>query len=87
MYYIPLLLILKCLMDVPDTYIYNALIAGFEDNKQYQGYIANMMRAVKEDGLITHDQCKAYIGKICRVKFYELPQDSKDSEYCDFIIK
>lgn len=74
-------------MDVPDIYIYNALIAGCEDDKQYHGYIANMMRAVKEDDLITHDQCKAYIGKICRVKFYEVPIDAKDSEICDFIIK
>lgn len=87
MYYIPLLLILKCLMDVPDIYIYKALTAGCEDDKQYHGYIANMMRAVKEDGLITHDQCKAHIGKLCRVKFYEVPADAKDSEICDFIIK
>ena len=74
-------------MDVPDIYIYNALTAGCEDDKQYHGYISNMMRTVKEDNLITHEQCKAFIGRLCRVKFYELPADATDIEVCDFIIK
>lgn len=36
LYYVPLILMLKCLLDVTDVYIYNALIAGCEDNLYYK---------------------------------------------------
>lgn len=36
LYYVPLILILKCLVDVTDVYIYNALIAGYEDDLYYK---------------------------------------------------
>lgn len=87
LYYTPLILILKCLVDVSDIFIYNALMAGCEDDLYYRGCILNMLRAVHEEDLHTHEQCKAYIGKMFRVKFFELPQDSSDTEICDFIIK
>ncbi|XP_046817891.1 DNA-directed RNA polymerase I subunit RPA2 isoform X1 [Vespa crabro] len=87
LYYTPLILILKCLIDVSDIFIYNALMAGCEDDLYYRGCILNMLRAVHEEDLHTHEQCKAYIGKMFRVKFFELPQDSSDTEFCDFIIK
>lgn len=78
---------LKCLMDVTDVYIYNALIAGCEDDLYYKGCILNMLRTVHEQGLHSHEQCKTYIGKIFRVKFFELPPDSSDIDVCDYIIK
>ncbi|KAK2584036.1 hypothetical protein KPH14_006488 [Odynerus spinipes] len=87
LYYTPLILILKCLIDVSDIFIYNALMAGCEDDLYYRGCILNMLRAVHEEGLHTHEQCKAYIGKMFRIKFFELPSDASDSEICDFIIK
>ena len=70
-----------------DKYIYNALNAGCDDDVYYKNCILNMMRAVHEQGLHTHEQCKNFIGKIFRVKFFELPIDATDSEVCDFIIK
>lgn len=36
LYYVPLILMLKCLIDVTDVYIYNALIAGCEDDLYYK---------------------------------------------------
>lgn len=87
LYYVPLILMLKCLMDVTDVYIYNALIAGCEDDLYYKGCILNMLRTVHEQDLHSHEQCKAYIGKIFRVKFFELPPGSSDIDVCDYIIK
>lgn len=87
LYYTPLILILKCLIDVSDIFIYNALMAGCEDDLYYRGCILNMLRAVHEEGLHTHEQCKAYIGKMFRIRFFELPADATDAAVCDFIIK
>ncbi|XP_015599318.1 DNA-directed RNA polymerase I subunit RPA2 [Cephus cinctus] len=87
LYYIPLILMLKCLINVSDKYIFSQLICGCEDDLRYKGCILNMLRAVHEEGLHTHEECKAYIGKMFRVKFFELPQEFTDSQICDFIIK
>lgn len=86
-YYVPLVMMLKCLIDVTDLYIYKALIAGYENNLYYNNCIMNMLRALHEEDLHWHEQCKAYIGKIFRIKFTELPQDASDIDVCDYIIK
>lgn len=36
LYYVPLILMLKCLIDVTDLYIYNALTTGCEDDLYYK---------------------------------------------------
>lgn len=87
LYYVPLILILKCLVDVSDIFIYNVLTAGCEYDLYYKGCILNMLRAVHEQGLNNHEECKAYIGKMFRIKFFELPEDATDIDVCDFIIK
>ncbi|XP_067211558.1 DNA-directed RNA polymerase I subunit RPA2 isoform X2 [Linepithema humile] len=86
-YYVPLVMMLKCLIDVTDLYIYKALIAGYEDDLYYNNCIMNMLRALHEEDLHWHEQCKAHIGKIFRIKFTELPQDASDIDVCDYIIK
>ncbi|XP_058802339.1 DNA-directed RNA polymerase I subunit RPA2 [Phymastichus coffea] len=87
LYYVPLILMLKCLINVSDIYIYKTLTAGCEDDVYYQNCIINMMRTVHEKDLHTHEQCKAYIGKMFRVKLHELPLNASDSDVCEFIIK
>ncbi|KAG7209552.1 hypothetical protein KM043_015631 [Ampulex compressa] len=87
LYYVPLVLMLKCLVDVPDICIFNTLMAGCEDDLYYKGCILNMLRAVHEEDLHTHEQCKAYIGRMFRIKFIEVPEDASNIEVCDFIIK
>ncbi|XP_034948641.1 DNA-directed RNA polymerase I subunit RPA2 [Chelonus insularis] len=87
LYYAPIIMILKCLLDVPDKYIYNALLRGYEDNLYYKGCILNMLRAVHEENLHSHSQCKNYIGKMFRIRFHELPQDISDMDVCNFIIQ
>ncbi|KAK0089132.1 hypothetical protein PV325_008989 [Microctonus aethiopoides] len=87
LYYIPIILMLKCLINVSDKYIYDALIAGCEDDLYYKGCILNMLRIVHDENLHSHFQCKNYIGRMFRVKLYELPQDATDEEVCDYIIE
>ncbi|XP_063972531.1 DNA-directed RNA polymerase I subunit RPA2 isoform X2 [Diachasmimorpha longicaudata] len=87
LYYVPIILMLKCLVDVSDKYIYDALLAGCEDDLYYKGCILNMLRAVHEEKLHSHDQCKRYIGKMFRVRLLEVPPDTSDAGVCDFIIQ
>lgn len=78
---------LKCLMNVSDKFIYNALTAGCDNDHYYQNCVLNMMRTIHEKDLHTHEQCKTYMGKMFRIKFFELPANASDTEVCDFIIK
>ncbi|XP_066595001.1 DNA-directed RNA polymerase I subunit RPA2 isoform X2 [Prorops nasuta] len=87
LYYIPLVLMLKCLNDVSDIIIYNALTIGLEDDLQYTGNILNMIRALHEENLHTHQQCKAHIGNMFKTRFIELSPTVTDVEVCDYIIK
>lgn len=84
----PLMLMLKCLVDTTDVYIYRALIAGCEDDLYYKNCIMNMLRTMHEENLHWHEQCKAYVGKIFRVKFsIELPSNATNIDICNYIIK
>lgn len=78
---------IKCLIDVTDVFIYKTLIAGCEDDLYYSNSIMNMLRALHEEGLHWHEQCKAYVGKIFKVKFPELPADATDIDVCNYILK
>lgn len=46
-----------------------------------------MLRSIHSEGLHNHHECKAYMGKMFRVKFYECPEWWTDSQICDFILE
>ncbi|KAJ8978610.1 hypothetical protein NQ317_010068 [Molorchus minor] len=87
LYYVPLCLVLKCLCDYSDQYIFQKLIQGFEDDSYYIDCIQNMLQAVHLEKLHMHEQCKAYLGKTFRVKFIECPEWYTDIQIADFILK
>ncbi|KAG5882320.1 hypothetical protein JTB14_016636 [Gonioctena quinquepunctata] len=86
LYYTPLCLILKCLCNYSDQYIYQKLIQGYEDDMYYTDCIRNMLRAVHIENLHTTEECRAYLGKMFRVKFYECPEWNTDIEIANFIL-
>ncbi|XP_021941491.1 DNA-directed RNA polymerase I subunit RPA2 [Zootermopsis nevadensis] len=87
LYYTPIMLILKCLLDVSDEYIIHQFMAGYEDDTYMKGCVMNMMQAMHEEGIHTHYEAKRYIGKTFKVRFYDVPPWTTDEEICDFIIK
>ncbi|KAJ9588284.1 hypothetical protein L9F63_018336 [Diploptera punctata] len=87
MYYVPIMLILKCLLDVPDVYILKEAMARHEDDAYFKGCLMNMLRQVHEDGIHTHLEAKQYIGKIFRVRLNFIPDWKTDVEVCDFLIQ
>ncbi|KAK4874170.1 hypothetical protein RN001_013530 [Aquatica leii] len=87
LYYIPVLMVLKSLCNHTDQHIFKKLTIGFEHDSYYIDCIQNMMRDLHREGLHTHEQCKQYLGKMFRVKFYECPQWRTDAEIADYIFK
>lgn len=47
----------------------------------------NMMRAMHEEGIHTHHEARAYIGKTFRARIYDVAPWTTDEEICDFLIK
>ncbi|XP_050497615.1 DNA-directed RNA polymerase I subunit RPA2 isoform X2 [Diabrotica virgifera virgifera] len=87
LYYTPLCLILKALCSYSDQYIYQRLIQGCEDDTYYVDCVQNMLRIVHRENLHTTEDCRLYLGKMFRVKFYECPEWSTDKEVAEFILK
>ncbi|CAH0401706.1 unnamed protein product [Chilo suppressalis] len=86
MYYAPLVLILKCLMDAPDHYIYRLLLHGKKDDLYYVNCIQNMLRELHEEGLHSSEDCRLYLGRMFRPRLYELPSDATDEDAANFLL-
>ncbi|XP_057326194.1 DNA-directed RNA polymerase I subunit RPA2 [Microplitis mediator] len=86
-YHIPVIMVLKCLYDATDYWIYKALTRGREDDFYYMGCVQNMLRYIHKEGLHTSQDVKNYVGKMFKIKFRELPDDTPNSVVCDFIME
>ena len=84
--YLPLIMVLKCLRDVPDQFIYNELVKGREEDKFYKSCVINMLRLVQNEKLYSAKQIKKYIGERVRIR-YEAPSWYTDEEITDSIFR
>ncbi|CAH0721281.1 unnamed protein product, partial [Brenthis ino] len=87
MYYAPLILIMKCLIDCPDHYIYRLLLNGKKNDLYYVNCIQNMLRELHEQGLHTSEECRSYLGRMFRPRLSELPSWKSDEDAADFLLK
>lgn len=87
MYYAPLILIMKCLVDYPDHYIYRFLVNGKKSDLYYVSCIQNMLRELHKEGLHTHRECREYIGKMFRQRLIELPPWYTNDQVTDYILQ
>ncbi|XP_026729153.1 DNA-directed RNA polymerase I subunit RPA2 [Trichoplusia ni] len=86
MYYAALLLIMKCLVDWPDHYIYRLLLHGKKNDLYYVNCIQNMLRELHEEGLHTSEECRLFLGRMFRPKLYELPPWASDLDAANFLL-
>lgn len=86
MSYVPICLILRCLVDFTDEQIFRHLVRGHEKDQYYVTCVQTMLRDVHGEGLHTHKDCKSYLGKIFRSKFLEVPEWKTDADVTDFIL-
>lgn len=87
LYYAPIMLILKSLLDVTDEFILRQAMAGYEDDTYFKGCLMNMLRSVHEEGVHTHLEAKQFIGKTFRVRLQFLPPWKTDTQICDFLLQ
>jgi len=59
----------KALTSNTDHYIYTQLTKGQEDNVFFKDAVANMLRTIQNEGLITQKDVLKYIGNIIRFSF------------------
>ncbi|XP_047539760.1 DNA-directed RNA polymerase I subunit RPA2 [Vanessa atalanta] len=86
MYYAPLVLIMKSLVDWPDHYIYRLLLHGKKNDLYYVNCVQNMLRELHEQSLHTQEECKSYLGRMFRPRLSELPPWATDEDAADFLL-
>lgn len=88
LFFLPVVMLLKCLKDVSDSYIYRRLMVGVVDDPYYQGAIVNMLRELQEEGLYNQEQCQEFLGRSFRPKVGPLvPAWYTDREICQYLIR
>merc|ERR1719209_2506905 len=88
LFFLPVVMLLKCLKDVSDSYIYRRLMVGVGDDPYYKGNIVNMLRELQDEGIYNQEQAQEYIGRSFRPKvLYEVPAWYTDREVCQYLLK
>lgn len=86
--YIPVMMLLKTLMNYTDEKIYNELIAGFENDQYYKSCLQNMLCELHEESLHTNLDCKNYLGQLFRERYKQnLPQWCSNEDVTTFIMQ
>lgn len=85
--FVPVVLLLKALKNCTDEYIYQQLIAGYEDDQYYDTCIQKMLRSVHDEtSMHTHEECKHYLGEVFRSKFPSLPEWTTPDEIINYML-
>eukprot|EP00058_Branchiostoma_floridae_P014006 XP_002599494.1 hypothetical protein BRAFLDRAFT_223894 [Branchiostoma floridae] len=85
-FFVPLIIILKALVETTDQHIYSELIKGKEDNSFFKGCVASMLRQAQNEGLMTQAGILKYIGERFRVKL-PVPDWYTDEEVGQFLLR
>lgn len=85
--YLPVMLILKSLVDYSDEQIFKDLMAGYEDDFYYNSCIRNMMQELCKENILTHHDCKNYLGQVFKDRFDKLPSWCTNVEVCNHLLK
>lgn len=75
-YLIPLVLILKALIDTDDKEIMESIVQGDFEDTFMTGRLEMMLRDFKRFNLFTRDQCREYLGSRFAVVMNSLPKDT-----------
>ncbi|KAK9507538.1 hypothetical protein O3M35_007371 [Rhynocoris fuscipes] len=87
LYYAPLILVIKCLVDVSDETIFKKIMEGFEDEHYMKSCVLNMLRSLHNEAIHSYSDARSFVGRTFRVKFSDLPSYYSDEDICDFLIR
>ena len=88
LFFVPVLMMLKCFKDVPDSYIFRRLTVGVGDDPYFKRIVANMLRELQEEGIFSRDDALEYIGRSFRPKCQVLvPAWYTNKDICQWLFK
>lgn len=87
MSYVPVLMLMKALVNVTDEYMYGRLVAGYEKDLYYTNCIQNMLRDVHAEGIHNFVDCQEYLGKIFRQRYPLLAPWKTNMEVAEHLFK
>jgi len=89
LFFVPVVLILKCLSERSDAGIYSELISGMDgEGHFYLGCIKNMLAEPQEESLFSASQVRRYVGRSFRDKLgADAPDWLTDEEVCDHLMR
>ncbi|XP_002742157.1 DNA-directed RNA polymerase I subunit RPA2-like [Saccoglossus kowalevskii] len=85
-FFVPVVLILKALVDTTDQFIYDELMRGKDKNTYYKGCVTYMLRQIQTQGLTSQRKILEYLGEMFRVKL-GLADWYTDRQNGEFLIK
>jgi DNA-directed RNA polymerase I subunit RPA2 len=87
LFYVPVMMIMKALIDATDEFIYKHCVAGCEDDLLMTASVTTMLRQLHREGLHTHSQVKAHVGEKFRAKIVRIIGEwATDTECCEFML-
>ncbi|KAF6208467.1 hypothetical protein GE061_016923, partial [Apolygus lucorum] len=88
MYYAPLILIIKCLVDVSDEAIFKKIVEGYEDDLYMKSCVLNMLRALHYENIHSQYDARKFLGETFRPKLsWLLPVSCTEEDVCNFVLK
>jgi DNA-directed RNA polymerase I subunit RPA2 len=85
-FFVPAVMLLKGLLDVPDYEIYRCLMRHREKNSFMEGCVKFMLRQLQDADIYTKDDVLNYIGSRFRIKL-GLPEWYTDTECAQHLFK
>uniref|UniRef100_A0A182MM49 DNA-directed RNA polymerase subunit beta n=1 Tax=Anopheles culicifacies TaxID=139723 RepID=A0A182MM49_9DIPT len=78
--FVPVMMILKALVNYSDNEIYRKLIVGFEDDQYYRRCVMNMLRELHDESMHNTHDCRSSLGALLR---YQLSLTAMPKWYTD----
>jgi DNA-directed RNA polymerase I subunit RPA2 len=89
LFFVPVIMVLKCLTSRSDAYIYEQLCAGTDpEDHYYRGCLKNMLGEPQEEGLYAPEQMREYIGRSFRDRVkYVVPEWYDNQDICNYLVR
>jgi DNA-directed RNA polymerase I subunit RPA2 len=87
LFFVPVIMLLKCIKDVTDAELYKELMVGAGDDPYRRGVVVNMIRELQEEALYSRDQAREFIGRSFKEKVRgQVPSWYSNQEVTDWLI-
>uniref|UniRef100_A0A146LJQ4 DNA-directed RNA polymerase subunit beta n=1 Tax=Lygus hesperus TaxID=30085 RepID=A0A146LJQ4_LYGHE len=88
MFYAPLILIIKSLVNISDEAIFKKILDGYEDDLYMKSCVLNMLRALHYENIHSQVDARKFLGETFKSKLaWLLPTSCTVDDVCHFVLK